>query len=175
MRCAQIGGLCTVFLRRQTSSSIHHHHLRLLPHLSTRPVSSATSAMAVSNQKDQAYLDAVIEKRISMFKQIQQAQDEQRQAMSGDPIKITMPDGSVKEGKKWQSRPFDIALEIAKSLASNSLISQVNGVLWDMYRPLEGDCELKFFNFDTDEGRDTFWHSSAHILGEVDSLVSLVS
>lgn len=78
-----------------------------------------------------------------------------------------MPDGSVKEGKKWESRPYDIALEIAKGLASNALISKVNGELWDMYRPLEGDCELKFFNFDTDEGRDTFWHSSAHILGEV--------
>ncbi|CAI0463108.1 unnamed protein product [Linum tenue] len=43
----------------------------------------------------------------------------------------------------------------------------VNGVLWDMKRPLEGDCELKLFTFDSDEGRDTFWHSSAHILGEV--------
>ncbi|CAM8916117.1 unnamed protein product [Rhodiola kirilowii] len=122
--------------------------------------------MAVPNQKDQAYLDAVIEKRVKLFTEIQQAQDEQRNAMAGDPIKITMPDGSVKEGKKWHSRPYDIALEIAKSLASNALISQVNGVLWDMHRPLESDCELKFFSFDTDEGRDTFWHSSAHILGE---------
>ncbi|KAA3461032.1 threonine--tRNA ligase, mitochondrial 1 [Gossypium australe] len=32
--------------------------------------------------------------------------------------------------------------------------------------PLEGDCELKIFTFDSDEGRDTFWHSSAHILGQ---------
>uniref|UniRef100_A0A7N0T8G6 threonine--tRNA ligase n=1 Tax=Kalanchoe fedtschenkoi TaxID=63787 RepID=A0A7N0T8G6_KALFE len=165
MLCAQIRGLCTSFSRRQISSAIYHH-LRLLSHLPAPPVSSPTSAMAVPNQKDQAYLDAVIEKRVDMFKKIQQVQEEQRQAMSGDPIKITMPDGSVKEGKKWQSRPYDIALEIGKSLASNALISQVNGVLWDMYRQLEGDCELKFFNFDTDEGRDTFWHSSAHILGE---------
>ncbi|XP_058074213.1 threonine--tRNA ligase, mitochondrial 1 isoform X2 [Magnolia sinica] len=35
-----------------------------------------------------------------------------------------------------------------------------------MSRPLEGDCELKLFTFDTKEGRDTFWHSSAHILGQ---------
>ena len=34
-----------------------------------------------------------------------------------------------------------------------------------MTRPLESDCELKIFTFDSDEGRDTFWHSNAHILG----------
>lgn len=78
-----------------------------------------------------------------------------------------MPDGKIKEGKKWCTTPFDVAKEISKSLASNALIAKVNGVLWDMSRPLEGDCELQLFTFETDEGRDTFWHSSAHILGEV--------
>ena len=81
--------------------------------------------------------------------------------------RITLPDGTVKEGKKWETTPFDIAKEISKGLASNALISQVNGVLWDMSRALEGDCGLKLFTFDSDEGRDTFWHSSAHILGQV--------
>lgn len=58
---------------------------------------------------------------------------------------------------------MDIALQVR---VTNSLISKVNDDLWDMFRPLEGDCQLKFFKFDTNEGRDTFWHSSAHILGE---------
>ena len=40
-------------------------------------------------------------------------------------------------------------------------------MLWDLNRPLESDCTLHIYNFDTDEGRDTFWHSSAHILGQV--------
>ena len=73
----------------------------------------------------------------------------------------------MKEGKKGMSTPLDIAREISKSLAANALISKVNGVLWDMMRPFEGDCDLKFFKFEDDEGRDTFWHSSAHILGQV--------
>lgn len=81
--------------------------------------------------------------------------------------RITLPDGAVKEGRKWETVPLDIAKELSKSLAANALIAQVNGVLWDMTRPLEGDCELKFFTFKEDEGRDTFWHSSAHILGQV--------
>lgn len=75
----------------------------------------------------------------------------------------------MKEGQKWKTAPLDVAKEISKSLAANALIAQVDGVLWDMSRPLENDCELKLFTFDSDEGRDTFWHSSAHILGQVDS------
>jgi threonyl-tRNA synthetase len=38
-------------------------------------------------------------------------------------------------------------------------------LLWDMHRPLEGSCSLQLHNFDSPEGKDTFWHSSAHILG----------
>ena len=73
----------------------------------------------------------------------------------------------MKEGKKWVTTPLDIAKEISKNLAANALIAKVNGVLWDMTRPLEADCELQIFKFEDDEGRDTFWHSSAHILGQV--------
>ncbi|CAI0463100.1 unnamed protein product [Linum tenue] len=100
------------------------------------------------------------------FQAIQSQQKSHLDSLPHDPIRVTLPDGTVKEGKRWSSSPLDIAKEISKSLASNALISQVNGVLWDMKRPLEGDCELKLFTFDSDEGRDTFWHSSAHILGE---------
>lgn len=79
----------------------------------------------------------------------------------------------MKEGKKWNTTPLDLAKEISKSLAGNALIAKVNGVLWDLLRPLEGDCKLEIFKFDSDEGRDTFWHSSAHILGEVSSFFLL--
>ena len=37
---------------------------------------------------------------------------------------------------------------------------------YDATRPLEGDCEIKLFQFSDSEGRETFWHSSAHVLGE---------
>ncbi|XP_059658552.1 threonine--tRNA ligase, mitochondrial 1-like [Cornus florida] len=125
--------------------------------------------------KDEAYLQSVIPKRIALFESIQSELLSHRQSVSGDLIndfkflnfvRITLPDGTVKEGKKWISTPLDIAKELSKNLAANGLISQVNGVLWGMSRPLESDCELKLFTFDSDEGRDTFWHSSAHILGQ---------
>ncbi|XP_047941314.1 threonine--tRNA ligase, mitochondrial 1 [Salvia hispanica] len=116
--------------------------------------------------KDEAYLQSVIPKRIALFESLQNDQKLKRLALSDEQITITLPDGKVKEGKKWNTSPFDVAKEISKSLASNALIAKVNGVLWDMNRPLEEDCKLALFTFDTDEGRDTFWHSSAHILGE---------
>ncbi|KAI5573517.1 hypothetical protein BDE02_10G084700 [Populus trichocarpa] len=135
------------------------------PLLSSFP-SSTTMAASNSHQKDEGYLNTVIPKRIQLFQSIQSEQLSRIQSLPHDSIKITLPDGTVKEGKRWHSSPMDIAKEIGKSVAANALISQVNGVLWDMNRPLEDDCELKIFNFESDEGRDTFWHSSAHILGQ---------
>ncbi|XP_026401154.1 threonine--tRNA ligase, mitochondrial 1-like [Papaver somniferum] len=125
-----------------------------------------SNSNSVTVPKDQTYLDSITEKRIQFFDSIKLQQIKERELIGGESIKITLPDGNVKEGKKWISTPFDIAMMIHKQLASNALISKVNGSLWDMNRPLEEDCELKLFSFDTDEGRDTFWHSSAHILGE---------
>ncbi|CAN6477599.1 unnamed protein product [Victoria cruziana] len=117
-------------------------------------------------RRDEVYLEAILQKRVRMFESIQAEQISHRQKIGGEPIKITLPDGNVKEGKKWLTSPMDIAKEISKGLAASALISKVNGTLWDMTRPLEGDCQVELFKFDSNEGRDTFWHSSAHILGE---------
>uniref|UniRef100_A0A0E0EK09 threonine--tRNA ligase n=1 Tax=Oryza meridionalis TaxID=40149 RepID=A0A0E0EK09_9ORYZ len=127
---------------------------------------ASASASAPNVEPDVAYLEAVTQKRIRQFEEIQAKQALERLNIGGEPIRITLPDGAVKNGKKWISTPMDIAKEISSGLANSCLIAQVNGTLWDMTRPLEGDCELKLFKFDSNEGRDTFWHSSAHILGE---------
>ncbi|KAJ0443373.1 putative threonine--tRNA ligase [Helianthus annuus] len=77
---------------------------------------------------------------------------------------VTLPDGTVKERKKWETTPVDIAKELLKSLASNALISQVDGVLWDMSMSLEGDCQLNIFTFDINEGCDTFRRFGIRVL-----------
>ncbi|KAK1662806.1 hypothetical protein QYE76_050965 [Lolium multiflorum] len=117
---------------------------------------------------DNAYLEAVTQKRIALFEAIQARQAVERLSIAGDPIRITLVlDGQVKEGKRWISTPMDVAKVVSsRREAASFLIARVNGALWDMARPLEGDCELELFGFDTKDGRDTFWHSSAHILGE---------
>jgi len=43
---------------------------------------------------------------------------------------------------------------------------QVDGVLWDLERPLEKSCKLELLDFEHPEGKKVFWHSSAHVLGE---------
>ncbi|CAD6205371.1 unnamed protein product [Miscanthus lutarioriparius] len=116
--------------------------------------------------RDDSYLEAVTQKRIRLFEEIQARQAVERLNIGGEVIKITLPDGAIKEGKKWITTPMDIAKEISSGFAASCLIAQVDEKLWDMGRPLEGDCKLQMFKFDTNEGRDTFWYSSAHILGE---------
>ncbi|GFY88312.1 Threonyl-tRNA synthetase [Actinidia rufa] len=93
---------------------------------------------APDHTKDDAYLQNVIPKRIALFESIKAQQLTDLQSIAGDPIKITLADGNVKEGKKWMSTPLDIAKEISESLAAHVLISKLSGVLWDMSRSLEG-------------------------------------
>ncbi|KAG5059285.1 hypothetical protein JHK87_000314 [Glycine soja] len=159
--------LCSL-IRIRRHAPFHHTLRSLLPinRFSSSSSSSASAAAMVAHAKDEAYLSAAIPKRVRLFETIQAEQRTQRLSLSPDPIKVTLPDGNVKDAKKWLSTPLDVAREISKNLANSALIAKVNGVLWDMTRPLEDDCQLQIFKFDDDEGRDTFWHSSAHILGQ---------
>lgn len=84
----------------------------------------------------------------------------------GEGIKVTLPDGAQKDGTRFATTPFDIALGIHKKLAQSALVAKVDGEFWDMRRPLEGDCALALFTFDDEEGKECYWHSSAHVLGE---------
>jgi threonyl-tRNA synthetase len=115
------------------------------------------------------YLDPqpeFIDQRIAMFDHYKQKYDEEISKKEKVPIKITLKDGSVKEGTAYETSPMDIANSIGKSFAERQVISKVDGQLWDMPRPLEGDAKLEFLDFDHPEGKAVFWHSSAHILGE---------
>lgn len=51
--------------------------------------------------------------------------------------------------------------------AKGALVCRVNGELWELGRPLEGDCELKFLGFDTVEGRQVITHSFVLVLFSV--------
>ena len=70
------------------------------------------------------------------------------------------------EGQSWRTTPYEVAAGISKGLADNTVVAKVNGVLWDLDRPLEEDAQLKLLKFDDPEGKFVFWHSSAHMLGE---------
>lgn len=107
-----------------------------------------------------------IEPRLKLWEKFKAEYDAMVAAKTPGPIKVTLPDGKVVEGQSWRTTPYEIACGISKGLADNCVISKVNGVLWDLDRPLEGDCDLKLLKFDDDEGKEVFWHSTAHIMGE---------
>ena len=80
-------------------------------------------------------------------------------------IKVTLPDGSVKEVEKGTS-PLAIAKSISEGLARKVLAAEVNGETWDLTRSLDTDSSLKLLSFQDDEGKATLWHSSAHLMAE---------
>ena len=82
------------------------------------------------------------------------------------PITISFPDGKTINGTAWETTPMMIAKDISKSLAERTIIAKVDGELFDMLRVLEKDCMVQFLDFDSDDGKKVFWHSSAHVLGE---------
>ena len=80
-------------------------------------------------------------------------------------IKITLPDGNIKEMKKGSSA-MDVALSISEGLARRVLAAEVNGEVWDLTRPIPSDANLKLLSFSDKDGKSTMWHSSAHLMAE---------
>lgn len=80
-------------------------------------------------------------------------------------IKITLPDGAIKEYSSAVTA-LDIAKEISEGLARNVLAAKVNGEVVDAFRPIEQDSNLELLTWNNDEGKNTMWHSSAHLLAE---------
>jgi threonyl-tRNA synthetase len=80
-------------------------------------------------------------------------------------VKISLPDGSVREfpsGVKGSA----IASSISEGLARVALAIEVNGEVWDLSRPIEHDASIKILTWNDKGGKNTFWHSSAHLLAE---------
>lgn len=192
--------------RRGTRILRHANALHTIPVLARH---SATSA-ATSQKTKWAGLDtkgrfqgeftpkvdaAFISKRLVKWERLWSRSQEELKARERQPIEIVLPDGSVKEGVRWETVPLDIAASISKRLAADAIVALVDycspleatnvncvaadaeedddgekvdenkGQLYDLTRPLEGSCRLEFLNFNDLRGQDTFWHSSSHMLG----------
>ena len=80
-------------------------------------------------------------------------------------IKVTLPDNSVKE-LNIGSTAMDVAMSISEGLARNVLAAEVNGQIWDATRPINEDVELKLLTWSDSKGKETMWHSSAHLMAE---------
>lgn len=80
-------------------------------------------------------------------------------------IKITLPDGSVRECEKG-TKIYDIASEISEGLARNALCAGLNGKLTGLDTPVEEDAELRIYTFKDEEGREVYRHTTSHILAQ---------
>jgi len=79
-----------------------------------------------------------------------------------DKITVRFPDGSAREYKKGVSLP-----EVARDLGRrDALVAKVDGVLHDLNSTLDRDASVEFLTFDSPEGREVYWHSSAHLLAQ---------
>ncbi|TFK17681.1 threonyl-tRNA synthetase [Coprinopsis marcescibilis] len=104
--------------------------------------------------------------RIKMFEQLKVEHDEWVKSQPREEITVTMPDGNERKATSWETSPMDIAKDLSKSLSERIVIAKVDGVLWDLERPLEKSAKLELLDFEHPEGKKVFWHSSAHVLGE---------
>lgn len=80
-------------------------------------------------------------------------------------IQITLPDGSIRKYAQGTT-PMQIAQSISEGLARNVLCAKVNDTVVDASTPLQEDCTLKLLTWNDDEAKQTFWHSSAHLMAE---------
>ena len=80
-------------------------------------------------------------------------------------IRITLPDGSSREFESGVTGR-QIAESISMGLARNALSIRVNGQVWDLSRPVQTDAAVAILTWNDEEGKATFWHSSAHLMAE---------
>jgi len=80
-------------------------------------------------------------------------------------IKITFPDGAIREYEHGATA-LEIAKSISEGLARKVLAAKVNGEVWDATRPITTDATLQLLTWADNDGKSTFWHSSAHLMAE---------
>ncbi|KAK5081402.1 threonyl-tRNA synthetase [Exophiala xenobiotica] len=115
-------------------------------------------------------LPEYVVQRNQLFDELKKKYDEDLTSREKAPIKIKFsPEpGTTKEieGNAWETTPGKLLKEVSKDRAAKIVVAKVDGSVWDLDRPLEGDCSVAYYTFDDKEGRYVFWHSSAHVLGE---------
>lgn len=80
-----------------------------------------------------------------------------------DKIKVTFPDGSVREFDKGITA-FDVAKSISNRLADEALVAKIDGVVRDLATKINQNAKLQIFTFDDAEGKHTYWHSTSHLM-----------
>ncbi|KAF6079608.1 hypothetical protein HJG60_018554 [Phyllostomus discolor] len=154
------------------------HRLRacLAEELSHQPLASQNQEKDIKKKEEEPDSEVknppnFIKERLKLFEVLKKdhqllfATHEKKEDTSNG-ITVRVADGRTVEGEVWKTTPYQVAAGISQELAESTVIAKVNGELWDLDRPLEGDCTLDLLTFDDEEAQAVYWHSSAHVLGE---------
>ena len=109
--------------------------------------------------------------RNKIFGELKKAFDEELQKREKPLVDVEIDSGDGNElkifqVKLWQDTPGTLLKHLDKAVAAEIVVAKIGGALWDLSRPFESACRVQFIPFSDTEGRNVFWHSSAHILGE---------
>lgn len=133
--------------------------------LPTRPAENAK----MDNQSSS--LPDILVERNKLFEELWQEHLKELAEKPRSDITVTLDIGngnsSTVTAKSWESTPGSFLKDLPKDFTANVVVAKIDGKeLWDLNRPLEKDCKVSYLPFDHPEGREVFWHSSAHCLGE---------
>ena len=129
------------------------------------------------NKHSSSQLPDFILKRNELFDELKREQDAKILEQEHSIIDVVLDLGNDKDGKPrpampvaakaWESTPGSFLRHVDKEISSDVVVAKVDGKeLWDLDRPLERSCRVSYIPFSSSEGRNVFWHSSAHVLGE---------
>lgn len=138
---------------------------------------SAATKEIIASANTTTDLPEFIVQRNELFDKLKHEHDAEVLGMEHPAINVTLNLGLDKEGKPrpimpvaakaWESTPGSFLRHVDKDVSSDVVIAKVDGkLLWDLDRPLEYACQVSYVPFTSAEGRNVFWHSSAHVLGE---------
>ena len=130
-----------------------------------------------SVSSSQVALPDFVIRRNKLFDELKQRRDTELVRKERSAINVVLDLGLSKDGKPrpelpvaakaWESTPGSFLKHLDKDITSDVVIAKVNGKeLWDLDRPLEYGCRVSYIPFSSTEGKNVFWHSSAHVLGE---------
>ncbi|KAL8893053.1 MAG: hypothetical protein Q9215_000058 [Flavoplaca cf. flavocitrina] len=137
----------------------------------------ASSKDPNSNDTRMSSLSKFVSERNELFNELKRKRDAEVLSKDHPVIQVVLDLGFDKNGllrpempvaaKAWESTPGSFLRHLDKKISSDVVVAKVDGKeLWDLDRPLERDCRVSYIPFSSPEGRNVFWHSSAHVLGE---------
>lgn len=125
---------------------------------------SLRTALRSQRRYSKLQVSSGLSERVRVFESLQERQGNRRSSITKETLRIRLADGRTVEGTAGVTTPLVIA---KNERIRGPLVSRVNGQLWELFRPLEDDCELQLLGFNTAEGKQVLWRTGACVLGGV--------